>query len=244
MDSKLKKVSILLMIAIAAVFQSCSSEDDGLVIENENQLENVQERIDQYQTSIENIKVPDRMLQYAEGNTYAYSAGFSLTILQTQALTYSSIFLSIPNDAEQQNSIGKSGRSTTTWVWSAGGVTLYYTVTSDATYYYFTYDIEEGGVRRTFYEGRISKDGNSYEVRFNAEEGEFLLMTYNKTGSIIDLTIENSNNEKAELVFNEADRSGSIKIYEFGALTESFVWLSDGTGYYINHATGDTFSWP
>ncbi|WP_299258376.1 hypothetical protein [uncultured Aquimarina sp.] len=244
MNLRVKRISMLLMIAVAAIFQSCSSEDDGLVLENENQLENIQERIEQYQGSIENIEAPEAMEQYATENTYASNAVFSLASLQVQALAYSSIFLSIPNDAEQQSSIGKSGQNTRTWIWSYGGVTLYYTVTSDAAFDYFTYDIEEGGIRRNFYEGRISRDGTFFEVRFNGEDGEFLSMTYNKTGSIINFTIEDGNNDKIELVFNEIDQSGSIKAYEAGVLTESFVWSSNGTGVYTNHGTGETFSWP
>ncbi|AXT51570.1 hypothetical protein D1818_12265 [Aquimarina sp. BL5] len=244
MNLRLKRISVLLMIAIAAIFQSCSSEDDGLVIENENQLEDIQGRIEQYQTSIENIEAPEGMEQYAQENTYASNAVFSLASLQVQALVYSSVFLSIPEDAEEQSIIGKNSQNNRTWVWSFGGVTLYYTVTSDAAFDYFTYDIEEGGIRRTFYEGRISRDGTFFEVKFNGEDGEFLLMTYNKTGSIINFTIEDGNNDKIELVFNETDQSGSIKAYESGVLTESFVWSFDGTGLYTNHLTGETFSWP
>ncbi|AXT57683.1 hypothetical protein D1815_18720 [Aquimarina sp. AD1] len=244
MKTKFKSISVIVMMAIAIMFQSCSSEDDGVIIENEDQLENIQGRIEQYQESIENIEAPDDMEQYAQQNTYASSAVFTLSTLQVQALAYSSVFLSIPGDAEQQSIIGKNGRNTRTWVWSYGGVTLYYTVTSDATYDYFTYDIEESGVRRTFYEGKISKDGNFYDVRFNGEGGDFVLMTFSETGSIINFSIKDQSDNGIELVYNEVDQSGSIKAFELGVLTESFVWLSDGTGTYTNHATGETFSWP
>ncbi|SEL24932.1 hypothetical protein SAMN04487910_2153 [Aquimarina amphilecti] len=244
MKTKFKSVGLIVMIAFTIMFQSCSNEDDGVNIQNEAQLENIQGRIEQYQESIENIEAPDDMEQYAQQNTYAANATFTLATLQVQALAYSSVFLSIPGDAEQQSVVGKNGRNTGTWVWSYGGVTLYYTVTSDATYDYFTYDIEESGVRRTFYEGKISKDGTFYEVRFNGEGGEFFVMTYSKTGSIINFTIKDQSNDRIELVYNEADQSGSIKAFESGVLTESFVWLSNGTGTYTNHTTGETFSWP
>ncbi|MFD2563933.1 hypothetical protein [Aquimarina rubra] len=244
MNTKFRRVSMLIMVAVATIFQSCSSEDDGILIENENQLEDIQGRIEQYQTAIENIQAPDQMQEYASQNTYASAAVLSLTSLQVQALTYSSIFLSIPDDAEPQGTIGKSGRNANTWVWSYGGVTLYYTITSDTVFDYFTYDIEENGVRRNFYEGRVRKDGTFYEVKFNGENGEFILMTYTKTGNIINFTIENNDNDKIELVFNEADQSGSIKVFESGILNESFVWSSNGTGLYTDHRTGETFSWP
>lgn len=244
MNTKFKSIGTMIMIALALVFQSCGNDDDGLVIENENQLENLQGRFEQYEESIGNIEAPEAMEGYAQDNVYASNAVWTIASLQVQALTYSSIFLSIPTDAEQQSVVGKNGSMADTWVWSAGGVTLYYTVTSDAAFDYFTYDIEEGGVRRTFYEGRISKDGNFYEVRFNGEDGSFILMTYRKTGSVITFTIEDHNNDKIEMIYNETDRSGSIKAFEAGVLAESFFWSGDGTGVYTNHVTGETFSWP
>ncbi len=242
MNSKLKSISLLLMITIATAFQSCSS-DDGIV-ENQNQLEDIQNRIEQYQESIGNMETPDEMEEYARSSQYASSASISFVSLQAQALAYSSVFLSIPGDAEQQSLVGKNGSNSGTWVWSYGGVTLYYTIRSDADFDFFEYDIEENGVRINLYKGRIKKDASFYEVEFNGENGEFLKITYTNTAGIINFTIEDNDNNRIELLYNEADQSGSIKIFDLGVLSESFIWSSNGTGSYVNHTTGETFSWP
>ncbi|WP_378181334.1 hypothetical protein [Aquimarina sp. SS2-1] len=244
MNTKIKSLGKIVLLALVIAFQSCSNEDDGVILENENQLEDIQGRIEQYQETLGAVEAPDAMQQYAQQNAYASSAVLSLTALQVQAITYSSVFLDIPGDVEQQSILSKNGQNAGTWVWSYGGVTLYYTITSDASFDYFTYDIEENGVRRTFYEGKMSKDGNYYDVRFNGENGEFLLMTYSKTGNIISFKIEDQNNDRIELTYSETDRSGSIEVYDAGVLSESFVWLANGTGRYTNHSTGETFTWP
>jgi len=193
MKVKFKSISVIVLVAVL-VFQSCSNEDDGAVLIDEVQLDDIQGRIEEYQESVENIQTPASMDQYIEENPYASNAALSLATLQIQALIYSSVFLTIPDTAEQQRSISKSGRNENVWVWSYGGTTLYYTVTSDAAFDYFEYDIEQDNVRSTFYEGKISKDGTFYQVKFNGEQGEFFLMhetfvwSANGTGQYINHT--------------------------------------------------------
>jgi len=245
MKLNFKRNTLILVLTFAVVFQSCTKDDDPIVIENENQLENIQNQIVQYEESINAIEAPETMEQFAEENIYASNALISLASLRGQALQYSSIFLAIPDSAEQQGFVNKNGINSDVWVWSFEGVTLYYTISSDADFYYFEYDIEEDGVRTNLYKGRIRKDGSFYEVQFYAGTGSPLLeIRYTKTGNTINFVFENQEGDKIELAYNEIDQSGSIEIYESGVLAESYIWSADGTGLYTNHGTGETFSWP
>ena len=243
MKTKFKSICVIVLIAFAVVFQSCSKDDDGVVLNNENQLENIQLNIEQYQDTIDDIEVPEAMEEFAQENTYALRANLNVLSVRTQALLFSSVFLSIPENADQQSVINKSNNDTNTWVWSFQGTTLYYTVTSDGSFYNFIYDIEVEGVRRTLYEGRMAKDGTFYEVGFHAEDGSFLEIIYTKTGNDISIVIIAGDN-RIELEYNEIDRSGSFRLFSEGSLQESYIWSTDGTGSFTDHTTEETFSWP
>jgi len=239
MKLNFKSNTLILVMTLAIVFQSCTKDEDTMGLENENQLENIQNQIGQYEESINAIETPEAMEQFAQENVYASNALISLASLRGQALQYSSIFLAIPDSAEQQGFVNKNGTDSDVWVWSFEGVTLYYTISSDADFYYFEYDIEEGGVRTNFYQGSVRKDGTFYEVQFYAGTGSPLLeIRYTKTGSVINFVFENLEGDKIDLTYNETDQSGSI------VLTGSYIWSADGTGRYTNHSTGETFSWP
>ncbi|MHA7055836.1 hypothetical protein ACWGOQ_0001350 [Aquimarina sp. M1] len=244
MKTKFKNISVIIMMAVTIMFQSCSN-DDEVIIENEDQLEDIQNRVREQQESIQNIDTPEAMDAYIGDDVYASSASIYLVSLKSNALAISEAFLQIPDTPAQQSSLAKNSATTDVWVWSFGGLTLYYTVTSDANFDYFAYDIEEAGVRRTLYEGKISKDGNYFDVTVYEDDGITVLsiITYRKMDNIIELDIVTGDNS-LELTYNETDRSGTIEVYSAGVLSESYVWLSNGTGTYTNHATGETFSWP
>ena len=79
---------------------------------------------------------------------------------------------------------------------------------------------------------------------FAGQEETLLKLAYTKTGNSVNIRLESAEGGRVELNYNETDRSGSVEIYEFDSLVGSYVWLSDGTGMYTNHQTGEAFSWP
>ena len=219
MKTKFKNISVIVVLTITIMFQSCSSEEEDVIIGDNNELSNIQTGIEEYQEAIDSMEPPEAMSGYAQESTHAFTAISSMRSLQAQALQYSSIFLAIPSDAEPQGVLGKGVRETNTWVWSFGGVTLYYTVTSDDDFYNFQYDIEENGERVNLYTGRIRKDGTFYEVEFFAGQEETLLkLAYTKTGNSVNIRLESAECGRVELNYNETDRSGSVEIYEFDSL--------------------------
>lgn len=241
MKTLLKKMSIGFFTVSVLFLQSCSSDDDSGGVNNENQLEEATAVAELYHDNIGRIVPPIGLENNALSSGEAAATVAFIKGNTTFTRSFSVLLISVPDFAVEQKSLQLS-KAPTTWTWSDGVSTVFYTLDEDGEFLNFTYRLVQGGLEVVKIEGRLREDGNYAKYDIFAE-GEVATVTYEKAGDQVSF-INDFENERTEMDFDESDLSGEIRYYQSGSLEEIYTWRADGSGTYRNNGTGETISWP
>lgn len=233
-------LKVFLLVCVIG-FTSCSSNDDDV-----EQQEDISAITKEFQSKISKMSLPSSMTNSSSSKAKEASTYFTLTKNLGQSF---SGFLNVPPGAtmsyfsgENMAGKGNSAKNTTTYTWTADGVTITYSITEEDDRYLFEYSAEGGTVTGKIMDGHLLKD-NSYAM-FTMYDSGTVVSTFKFwiNGDVVTSEI-NLQGINLKMKTNLSDNSGNIKVYSKGTLTEEYNWNSDGTGWYKNYKTNETVTW-
>ncbi len=244
MKSLLKIIPIVSLLTIIA----CGSDDNADTQEKPNNNNNNTTTTDALGSvskvgeNIQAIDIPEGLKN--NDDPRAQEAELTFTYLKTLTSSFSS-FLLIPDNATTtglgQKNLGI--QNTTTYTWSANGITINYAITDKGDSYGYVYNIISPDFSGKLFEGASKKDGSSFNLTIFEQDGTTSLMvTYDKSASTETLVMTTSEGEKIEFV-SLSNGSGSIKVFEGASLTTEMKWNADGSGSLTDYEENETYTW-
>lgn len=236
----IKKLMSLMAIVAFISFTSCS-DDENNVEEPQKELTTV---LDDFQGKIENINMPTALKD--NSNMYAQQAEITFNTLKGYGNVFSAYF-AVPENAVSQKgtTAGRnSARGTSeTYTWTDGTNTINYTISESSDRYAFTYQITSPSYSGTLMSGYYLKDDSYAEFSIFDENGAVLMTSkWWMTATSLKMEIATTDGSKLVMQANQ-DNSGNIKAYESGSLTAEYNWSANGSGWYKNYESGETFTW-
>ncbi len=243
----MKNLNTLFFAITLLLFTACSSDDnqqeEGVEL-SEIVMLDFQEKLSQMDTpsSLKNSSDP-----------YALQASSQFLLVKGFAKSFSELF-TVPTDAiSNKSSIKKSSSNSSknkggsngsqTYTWSIDGTTITYTIADTPDRYTFKYTIAFNGSLYTFMSGYELKDGSYAELKmFDTNNTTIFSMKWWVQSEYAKFEM-NTVDSKFLVESNISDNSGNIKLYDQTSLIQEYNWNTDGSGWFKDYLTNETFTW-
>ena len=235
---KLLKFNAIVLFSTTILFMSCSDSNS----ESETVEEDLSEVVMQdFATTINDIQLPAGLAQSSD--PYASQVSFQMQLFKGFTAAFANLF-TVPENAlaakKGSKTLSKSA-TTQTYTWSSEGITFNYKITEESDRYAFAYDIVSQTYTGSYLNGYQLKDGSVAEINFLNNGEDYLKLKWTNLDDVAKMEM-NVNGSKLLIESNLNNNSGSMKVYEEGVLTSSFVWNEDGSGSYTDHIENQTFA--
>ena len=234
---------ITILFISTLVFTACGSDDTDEMVDEDLSVKISQE----FSANLQKIDVPTAMKN--SSNSYAQQATSQVTAVKGIANTLTTFF-SVPDFAVSSANLKNDGNlsaksaalNTQTYTWSEDGITVTYTITEESDRFRFSYIVASSDINGKLMDGYLLKDGSYSEVKFydNNKVVSTIKITVDGNISRIEIT---SDDIRYILESNTVDNSGNLKLYEDNVLVATYTWNASGNGSFINHQTGETYTW-
>lgn len=222
------KFLTLFSLILSITLSSCSDNDDT---NNDILEQDLSEIVMQdFESTINEIQLPASLSQSAD--PYASQVGFQVQLFKSLTAGFASLF-TVP-----ENAVTTSAQ---TYTWSAQGITFNYKITESSDRYTFSYDIVSQEYTGNYLSGYQLKDGSLAEMTFLGNGEESLNLKWTNLDNVAKMEM-NVGDSRLILESNLDDNSGTMKIFEENALSATITWNNDGSGSFIDHSEGETFT--
>lgn len=243
---KINQLLGILTLVLCVTFTSCSDDKDQVLPEEKDYSKVMED----FQGKINNMELPSSL--ESSSNVHAAQAKLKFTYLKGLAVGFSGLF-NIPANATSAKSskiaskgvLATTGLNSRNYVWTAGDMTVNYTISEEADRYSFSYKVESPDFTGTFMDGYSKKDGSYAELTMYGKKGVTAHLKWKLTDSNYVLEIKAADTVMT-LDYSLNNNSGSLKSYEGGKLVGEYQWNSDGSGYAKlrkDDGTYETFTW-
>lgn len=233
------KFLALFTLILSITLSSCSNNEDN---DNDVPEEDLSEVVMQdFASTINDIQIPASLSQSSD--PYGSQVGFQVQLFKSLTAGFASLF-TVPENAlaaKKGSKILSKSATTQTYTWSAEGITFNYKITEKSDRYEFKYDIVSQAYSGNYMNGYQLKDGSVAEITFLDNGEESLNLKWTNLDNIAKMEMD-VGGSKLILESNLDDNSGNMKIYDEGTLSTSITWNADGSGSFIDHLEGQTFT--